>query len=280
MMTPIAMFEHSLTPFVLAQADEQTGMSWLEMVQAGGVIGYVIVGLSVVAFALVMIHFVQIRRDALLPPRHLEALDDFLSRGDVGGALEYCLDPANDAYVCRIVAAGLSRFQKSAFGAFEIKNALEEAGEDQTARLYRSTDGLGVIGGIAPLLGLLGTVLGMIGAFETISFSAATDHEALASNISLALVTTLMGLTLAIPCIALYTFFRNRIDSLASDAGVEIERLALNLESAPAGVQASPAGAVSRPAPRNVPRPQPAPGSAAAPGAAPASGTGIAGGGT
>ena len=245
--------------FVLAQDEPETGMSLLELMQAGGAIGYVIIGLSVVALALVIMHFLQIRRQALLPARHIEALDEMLSRGDVGGALEYCLDPANDCYLCRIVAAGLARFQKSAFGAFEIKNALEEAGEDQTARLYRSTDGLGVIGGIAPLLGLLGTVQGMIGAFEIISYSSATNHEALASNISLALVTTLQGLIVAIPCIALYTFFRNRIDGLASDAGNEIERLALHLEAAPANAP-SP-GPVTRPAPRLTPRPIPVPGS-------------------
>lgn len=264
MLTLATLLDRSAMSLVLAQAEPKTGMSWLETMQSGGLIGYIIMGLSVVAFALIVMHFVQIRREALLPTMQIEALDELLSRGDVGGALEYCLDPQNDTFVCRIVAAGLARYQKSAFGAFEIKNALEEAGEDQTARLYRSTDALGVIGGIAPLLGLLGTVLGMIGAFETISFSAATDHEGLAANISLALVTTLMGLTLAIPCIALYTFFRNRIDALASDAGQEIERLALNLESAPTAGQASSQANANRPS-RAMPRPQPAAGPAAAP---------------
>ena len=76
---------------------------------------------------------------------------------------------------------------------------------------------LGLIGSIAPLLGLLGTVLGMVGAFETIGHSAGADYEELAGNISLALVTTLLGLILAIPCIALFTFFRNRIDELVED---------------------------------------------------------------
>ncbi|MEE8248489.1 MAG: MotA/TolQ/ExbB proton channel family protein, partial [Alphaproteobacteria bacterium] len=148
--------------------------------------------------------------------------------------------------------------QGSAFGAFEIKNAIEEAGEDQTARLYRSTDPLGVIGSIAPLLGLLGTVLGMVGAFEALSRTAAVNHEDLASNISLALVTTLMGLILAIPCIALFTFFRNRIDAFASEAGLDIERLVLHLES-PA--PARPAGASTRPQPaaRSASPPAPAP---------------------
>lgn len=245
----------NLLSLVLAQ--DEPGASWLETVQQGGVIGYLIIGLSVVALALVIMHLVQIRRGALLPPHQLETLDEMLSRSDVNSALEYCMHPENDSYLTRILLAGLTRFQKSAFGAFEVKNAIEEAGEDQTARLYRSTDVLGVIGAIAPLLGLLGTVLGMVGAFESLSRSAGSNHEELAANISLALVTTLMGLILAIPCIALFTFFRNRIDALGSEAGIEIERLVLYLESEPAG-QAP--GAPRQAAPRLGPAPGPAEG--------------------
>ena len=125
------------------------------------------------------------------------------------------------------------RYQRSAFGVFEIKSAIEEAGEEQAARLYRATDGLGVIGTIAPLLGLLGTVIGMVGAFDSVSHSAgATNSEALAANISMALVTTLMGLTLAIPCVALFTYFRNRIDAIAAEGAREVDRLIVHLESA------------------------------------------------
>jgi biopolymer transport protein ExbB len=202
--------------------------------------------MSVIALGLIIMHFVQIRRTALMPQEQIDDLDAQLASGDINGALEYCLNPENDSYLVRILTAGLTRYQKSAFGAFEIKNAIEEAGDDQTARLYRSTDALGVIGAIAPLLGLLGTVLGMVGAFEAIGQTAGANHEALAGNISLALVTTLMGLTLAIPCIALHTFFRNRIDTFASEAGMEIERLVLHLESVPAQGP-TPASAAPRP---------------------------------
>lgn len=205
--------------------------SWFDTIVAGGLVGFIILGLSVVALALVIIHLVQIRRTALLPPEQVAALDAMLAAGDVNGSLEYCLAPENDSYLVRIMAAGLGRYQRSAFGAFEIKNAIEETGEDQTARLYRSTDGLGLIGTIAPLLGLLGTVLGMVGAFQSISRGAGGQHEELAGSISLALVTTLLGLILAIPCVALFTYFRNRIDSLTSEASNEIERLVIYLES-------------------------------------------------
>ena len=237
------------------------GLSWFETIQKGGIVGVIIIMLSIAALALMIMHLLQIRRGALIPPPHLEQLDTMLGRGDVNQAVEYCLDPGNDSYLTRILAGGLTRYQKSAFGAFEFKNAIEEAAEEATARLYRSTDGLGVIGSIAPLLGLLGTVLGMIGAFETLGRSAGSQYEALASDISLALVTTLMGLILAIPCIALFTFFRNRIDSFAAEASVEIERLTLHLESV------TPA-ASGRAAPRTTPAARPAAGGAAAGGPA------------
>lgn len=227
-MTPIeGLFQ------MLAQAeDAERGMSWFDTIRSGGPVGFIIIVLSIGAMALVVMHLLQIRRSALLPPDHLDQVEELLARDEVNGALEYCLDPDHDSYFTRIMSAGLTKFQKSAFGAFEIKTAIEEAGEDQTARLYRSTDALGLIGSIAPLLGLLGTVLGMVGAFESISKSAGSNYEELASNISLALVTTLMGLVLAIPTIALFTYFRNRIDAIASEASVEIERLVLYLESA------------------------------------------------
>ncbi len=250
--------------YILAQTgDTDAGSTWWDTIQAGGIVGYIIIGLSTIALALVIMHVVQIRRDALLPPDQVDTIENLLSQGQVAQALEYCYDPEADSYLTRIMGVGLTRYQKSAFGAFEIKTAIEEAGEDQTARLYRSTDALGVIGSIAPLLGLLGTVLGMVGAFESLSRTATPNHEALAASISLALVTTLMGLILAIPCITLHRYFGNRIDAFASEASREIERLALHLESTG---QSRPAGATPRPrAPKGAQAPGARPDTTAAP---------------
>jgi len=268
MITVAAMITMTTTTswpsLFLAQApDGDPGSSWWDTIQSGGIVGYIIIGLSTVALALVMMHLVQIRRGALLPSDQIETLDQLLSQGKVAQALEYCYDPDADSYLTRIMGAGLTRYQKSAFGAFEIKNSIEEAGEDQTARLYRSTDALGVIGSISPLLGLLGTVLGMVGAFESLSRTATPNHEALAANISLALVTTLMGLILAIPCISLHRYFSNRIDAFASEASREVERLALHLETTiavgpgqpprPRPAARPPAGAPSAPSAASSP---------------------------
>ncbi|MBC8201458.1 MAG: MotA/TolQ/ExbB proton channel family protein [Planctomycetes bacterium] len=207
--------------------DESTAF---DMITKGGTVGYIIIALSLVALALVVMHFLQLKRAALLPPEQLTTIEELLSSGKVDDALEFCVDPINDTYLTRILAPGLLRYQRSAFGPFEIKSALEEAGEEQTSRLFRSTDALGLIGTVAPLLGLLGTVLGMVGAFETIGGTGSGSNAALASNISEALVTTMLGLILAIPCVTLFSFFRNRIEGLSSEASAEIERLVLYLE--------------------------------------------------
>jgi len=235
-MHPLAL----AIPF-LAQADAappEGGGTLLKFITGGGPIGFVIVALSVAAVALLVIVSLQLRRTNLLPVPRIEALRGMLGDGQAASALEYCQLPANDCYLTRILAPALRRYQRSAFGAFEMKNALEEAGAEETARLYRTLDAIGVIGAVAPLLGLLGTVQGMIGAFDTVAASGANNpsyYGDLASNISIALVTTFQGLTVAIPCVTLYTFFRNRIDALAAEAALVCEDLMVALEGGGAG---------------------------------------------
>ena len=217
-----------------SEAETTDGPSFLTYIEGGGIIGWIIIGLSVVALCLVVVHSIQIRRAALLPPAQVTAVREMLEAGRVDVALEYCTLAENDSFLTRILMPGLTRYLKSPFGAFEIKAAIEEAGSEQSARLYRATDGLGIIGTVAPLLGLLGTVQGMIGAFDTVAASAVNDanyYEALAGNISLALITPMQGLIVAIPCVILFTVFRNRIDAIGSEAGQELDRMILLLEA-------------------------------------------------
>lgn len=226
------MITHVLLAILAQPVTGESSTTWFTTINKGGPVGYIIIGLSVIALALVVMHFFQIRRTTLLPQEQLTQLEQLLAQGNVEEALGYCVDPNNDSFLTRILAAGLLRYQRSAFGPFELKNALEEAGDDQTSRLFRSTDMLGLIGAIAPLLGLLGTVLGMVGAFETIGQTASNTGAALASDISVALITTMLGLVLAIPCVTLFSFFRNRIEGLSAEAAGEIDRLVLHLEEA------------------------------------------------
>jgi biopolymer transport protein ExbB len=234
--------EHFLN---LGQAGSDTSV--LSLIAAGGLIGYAIIALSLLAVALMVMHLVQIRRTNLAPDAAAESLEQLLTAGDIGGAYRYCAQDGEDCFLTRVLLAGLTRYQRSAFGVFELKAALEEAGQEQAAKLYRSTDGLELIVGIAPLMGLLGTVVGMVGAFDTISSSEGFARpDQLAGDISQALVTTVMGLTLAIPTLAALTYFRNRIDSLVVEVAATVEQLTLPLESQ--GVTPSGDTAATRPA--------------------------------
>ncbi|MFM7051726.1 MAG: MotA/TolQ/ExbB proton channel family protein [Planctomycetota bacterium] len=225
------MIDAPATMFLLAQAEERGSL--LKFITDGGVIGYIIVALSLVALAFVVIHFVQIRRSALLPADRIAAVRGLVEQGDLEGALEYASLPANDCYYLRVVGAGLKRFLRSPFGAFEIKGAMEEAGAEETARLYRTMDVIATIGAVAPLLGLLGTVQGMIGAFDTVALGAANTanyYELLAQNISIALITTFQGLVVAIPCVSVYGYLRNRVDALAGECASNAEDIVALVE--------------------------------------------------
>jgi len=221
-----------LALITLAQDSPDTGGgSILQLIAAGGVVSLIIVALSFTALALIIIHLMQVRAQALAPEEAIEKLTILLTKGDADAALKYCKHEDNDCFLTRIMGASLSRYHRSAFGLLELKSSMEEAGQEQVARLYRSTDWLGLIAAIAPMLGLLGTVVGMVGAFDTISSSEGFARpDQLAGDISKALVTTLMGLTLAIPATAAFTYFRNRIDSITAEIALTIEDLAAMLE--------------------------------------------------
>ncbi len=229
---------------MLAQDEENRGMTLLEQIHNGGVTGYTIILLSLIALTLAIINVAAIQPKRLVPPHLVAALSGLLSTRNVVGALELCKRVENDCFLARSLAAGLTRYQRSAFGPFEFKDAIEEAGAEEVARLYRRTDALGLIGAIAPMLGLLGTVIGMVGAFGTIS-NVGARPELLASDISKALITTLMGLCVAIPTMAVFTFLRNRIDHYAAQVAQTIEDLTVALEPTGQPVKVAAAAATA-----------------------------------
>ena len=196
----------------------------------GGIVGALIIILSFVTVTFIVEHFLTIRKPVLMPETVLEDLEQLIAAGQVDEAVAYCQEPQNASLATNCVLAGLERFQGSEFGFAEYKAAVEEAGEDQTARLYRKTEVLGLIGSIAPMLGLTGTVLGMINAFNTIAASGGmAKPDELAGGIGQALVTTLLGLIVAIPAMIAFSFFRNQIDSIVAEAGKRIERIMMPL---------------------------------------------------
>ncbi len=209
---------------------EPRSRTLLDTIADGGMVGLLIMLLSLGSVGFMVEHGLTIRKSVLMPEPVLEELDQLLSQGRIDEAVDACRAPQNQSLVASVVLAGLERYRGSEFGFAEYKAAVEEAGEDQTGRLYRKTEVLGLIGSIAPMLGLMGTVLGMITAFNTIAASGgAAKPDELAGGIGQALVTTLMGLVVAIPTMVAFSYYRNRIDSLVAEAGKRVEQIMMPL---------------------------------------------------
>lgn len=202
----------------------------LDTIRAGGLVGAIIILLSMISVGFMVEHTLTIRKSVLMPDPVIEELDQLISQGKIDEAMEACRVPENHSLFSHVVLAGLERYKGSEFGFAEYKAAVEEAGEEQTARLYRKTEILSVIGSIAPMLGLLGTVTGMIRAFNAIvAKQGMAQPQDLAGGISEALVTTVEGLVVAIPTMCAFTYFRSRIDSLVAEAGKRVEQVMMPL---------------------------------------------------
>lgn len=221
--------------------------SLLDFIADGGTVGFVIIGLSFAAVVFIIAQLVRLRKAQLVPPEQATRLDELLRGNDIPGAVMYCSAEGNESFLTRVVGAALLRCSRSPFGFLELRTVLEEAGSQEVQRLHRQTDPIRVIAGVAPMLGLLGTTVGMVGAFDTLRAGEGVARpDQLAGDISVALITTVLGLIVAIPCTAVDAWLRNRIESLSSHAAGVIDQLASRVESGP-GAPARGAGQAARP---------------------------------
>lgn len=197
--------------------------SLLDMVVDGGPLMVPIGLCSVVALAYMVERSVRLRRGRLGTARFGERLAASVRAGGAQRGLEECLKERTP--LARILAAGLQRAERP---YVEREKAAEDAGLREVRRLSIGMRPLVVVAMIAPLLGLLGTVWGMIQAFSNIALKDGLGKpELLATGISQALITTAAGLAVAIPTQAAYYYFRSRIDRFArtaEDAHLELER--------------------------------------------------------
>jgi biopolymer transport protein ExbB len=181
-----------------------------------GPIGWLLWAMSILTVALIVQYFIAIRRDNILPPVILDQIRDLFDEKQYGEAIEATSD--EPSFLSYVVHAGLS---DASHGYPAMERAMEEAAEERTTKLLRQIEWLNLIGNISPMLGLLGTVWGMILAFQKIRIAGgAPDPGMLGGDISIALVTTLLGLSVAIPSLAVYAIMRNRVDALSSEAMV------------------------------------------------------------
>jgi len=205
-------------PTLAGDADTtQASESVWGVIFSGGVLGLLIMStliiLSVLAAYLVFDQAMGLRKADLVPSDLVESVRTLLSQGKLKEADQVCRErPCPLSFV---IVSGIAEVE---FGWPAVEKALEDSAAEQAARLYRKLEYLSVIGNLAPMLGLLGTVSGMILAFREVAISAGSAGAAdLASGIYSALVTTVAGLIIAIPSLGAFAIFRNKIDELMSE---------------------------------------------------------------
>jgi biopolymer transport protein ExbB len=192
-----------------------------DVIKDGGLIGFIIIGMSVAALALFIEHAIAIRRDKIVPPELVDELEALFEEEEYQEALELCESEPN--FLTNILSAGLPKIN-AGFDAME--KAMDEVSEEETIKLQQKISWLNLIGNIAPMMGLLGTVYGMIVAFNTITQLGANVTPAdLSVGISAALVTTLLGLIVAIPTMAAYFYFRNKVVKVSLELSAIAEDL-------------------------------------------------------
>ncbi len=230
-----------------AEVGEDAGVekeTMFSLIQKGGKIMYPLALGSIIALALGFERFIALRKERILPDGFLNGLMQAWNSDSSGmGAIKYCEE--SEAKAAHIFKAGIRRAN---MGPEVVERTIEDVGSREADKMKRSLRPISVIATVSPLLGLLGTVYGMIDAFQKTSSSGGTAKTAmLATGIYEALVTTAAGLTIAIPVLLLYQFLLGRVDNMIDEideAGTEF--IHTFTEAHPAAKTAPPA-APSRP---------------------------------
>ena len=220
---------------------------FFSIVFSGGLVGVsimlLLLALSLTAAYLVFEHLMTIRRSELMPEGLSDQVREFLLAGRLNEADQTCRQ--QPSFLAFVLLNGLSEADG---GWNAVEKAMEEAAAEQSARLFRKIEYLSVIGNIAPMVGLLGTVTGMIFAFQQVaSTQGAAGAADLAEGIYQALVTTVGGLIVAIPSLGAFAIFRNRLDQLVAEAAYLAQHAASPLKRRRSG--APPARAAVPPPP-------------------------------
>ena len=189
---------------------QETITLW-QFIQAGGWAMLVLGGLSVIALAIIVYDFMVIKVELLVPAEFSEELIRKLEGYQLQEARLMCEKKSN--IMAAIALTGLDRRTK---GKVVMREAMENTARKEVGKLWQSITYLGDIAVIAPLLGLLGTVLGMIQAFNVISYAGSgLKPIMLVGGISKALVCTAAGLVIAIPCLSFYSYFRGKVQAIS-----------------------------------------------------------------
>ena len=199
------------------------------LIKTGGI---TMIPLGILSFAMVTFivqNFFSLREKSLLHTEMLPELLDMMLNKKVREALIYCRK--HPSMFTNTFAAGLERCMKGQVDFAKVHESVEEASIEQMTQLMKPIDYLSIIGATSPMLGLLGTVMGMIKAFQTMGSQGMGKPEVLAGNIGEALITTATGLIIAIPAMAFFFYFKKRFDKTLATLGRNLSYLFDALET-------------------------------------------------
>ena len=191
--------------------------------------GYMIIflALSFTLVALFVMNLLTARRDNVCPMLLVETFENHLNEKRYQEAYE--LAKADESFLGQVLSAGLAKLSSGYQQAIE---AMQEVGEEENMKLEHRLSYMALIGTISPMVGLFGTVHGMISAFQVIAIGGSTPKaQDLAQGISTALFTTLLGLAIAIPAIAAFNILKNRVSRLVLEVGILSESLMSRFEN-------------------------------------------------
>lgn len=196
----------------------------LELFRQGGVMMYPLAVCSVLALAIILERAMNLRRTTIIRPEIIHVIENIKGPEDLG--LAYSISEKNPGPFSQLV---LTALEMKDLPKEEIKEAIADSGRQQIRKLERGLHVLETIAGISPLLGILGTVLGMIQIFRDITMFGIGQASALASGIQVALITTATGLCIGIPALVAYNYYTNRVEGYVLEleywAGVLMNKL-------------------------------------------------------
>lgn len=194
------------TPTELPPPEETSSL--IDFYLKGGYTMHVILACSVLSVAIILERLINLRKGKIISTAFIEEIKRFWYRRDTQRAMQACKE--YDISLSRVLRAGLARFN---FGIDAVEKAIETAGQHEAAVMKQNLMLLGFLANIAPMLGLLGTVLGLTRSFDAIaSFGMAGNPGFVAAGVSEALITTVFGLLVGIPTLAAYYYFKRKVE--------------------------------------------------------------------
>ena len=190
-------------------------MVGVEILQKAGVVGYVILFLSVISVAIIIEKFLVLRLSKLLPKDDLRLIVEFLSQGNIPDAVELC--KKRRSFLTEVIYEAIKNMgvptRENFLSSFEV------SAKRKLSELERGLTLLATIAAVSPLLGLLGTVIGMVKIFGVLNAGggAIGNPQELSAGVAQALLTTIFGLVVAIPAIVMYNIFQRKLDKIATE---------------------------------------------------------------